>query len=130
MKLDFKEAIQFKKELDENKLIGVVLKPRLIEGSPRTAFTNKLPSHKICVPVYSDLSNEINGILPHHVIIDNPRLEKARVVAKLVESKTDAAQEVPFSVSRPQQSQSVMFDLVDLTKLYSIYSTPYIIKKQ
>ena len=133
MNLSVNEAMQFKGEMEGNGLVGVVLKPKLIAGSPKTKFTNKLPPYKVCVPIYSELSNKINGILPHHVIIDKPRFGPRKVAQDVPQEAAQKATRkatVSEDASLPQQSQSVSFDKLDLTKLYSIYSTPYIIKKQ
>ena len=127
--LSLGDALQLKAQMEETGLCGVVLKPKLKGGSLRTPFTNKLPPYKVCVQIHSILSDEIDGILPFHVIIDKPRETKKKVAAAAGINLAEAVA-VFESGNSPSKSQTIILDKVDLTKLYSIYSTPYIIKKQ
>jgi hypothetical protein len=137
MQLTFADALQLKKDIEKLRLAGVVIKPKLKGGSLRIPFTNNLQPHKVCVPIHSILSDEIDGILPFHIITDKPREAKRKAaavaaVAAVAAARIDLAEAVAVSAdgSSPTKSQTIILDKVDLTKLYSIYSTPYIIKKQ
>jgi hypothetical protein len=114
--MTYKNAVDFSKECESKKGGKVVLKPRLQQNYrgkiSYTRYSNKLPPHKVSVPVYTTLGISMPGIFPHQVVIEKPAIMNRADVSLSAQSNWD-----------------VVFNKIDLTKLYSICSTPYIIKK-
>ena len=111
-RLSLSDAKQFKQECEDNKFAGVVLKPKLVNTTNKTKFSNKLGPNKVSVPVYTSASLRTPGIFPHYIVIEKFLGFSRKPVVDIVNSYT------------------VALNKVDFTKLYSIYSTPYIIKQQ
>jgi hypothetical protein len=119
-KLDFNNARAFVDQMltimseEGENFMEIKMIPRLKVVEQRKK--NNLAPKKISVPVYTNLNHYL-PVNPHYIIIDKVYTAKE---AKRLNSTA--------IVGEPFHSCLTVLNSIDLTKLYSIYSTPYIIK--